>query len=68
MLERGDGNVLVLLPAAYSRHSIPNKCCSRSGQKPKMNKKSTISEDDKVCNTIESIILRNHTNKNISQL
>lgn len=59
MLERGDGKVLVLLPAVYSRHSIPNKCCSKSGQKYRMNKRSTISEDDKVCNMIECTFMRN---------
>ena len=50
MLERGDGKVLVLLPTVYSRHNIPNKCCTRSGLKPsKVKKKRTlISDDDKV--------------------
>jgi Zc3h12a-like Ribonuclease NYN domain len=60
MLERGDGKVLVLLPAVYSRHSIPNKCCSKSGQKYRMNKRSTISEDDKVCNIIYIYIYIDH--------
>ena len=50
MLERGDGKVLVLLPAVYSRHTIPNKCCTRSGAKlSKVKKRRTlISDDDKV--------------------
>lgn len=68
MLERGDGKVLVLLPAVYSRHSIPNKCNSKSGQKHRINKRSTISEDDKVLNMIENIIMRNPFNKYTSLL